>query len=290
VPAATSGDGAFRFGLVHSSSPRPGEWRDRVVEADGLGYDTLLVTDHVDGQYAIGPALAAAAAWSARLTFGSLVHCAGFYRPAVLAREAATLAGLSGGRFELGLGAGWDARDHARAGLPLGSPGERLARLAEAIDDVRARLGDSCPPVLVGGGGPRLLALAAERADIVSFNPRPANDEPVLLFGPANDGAAVEARVRAVREAAGARPVELSVTVYAVAVTTDRDRVARHLARRAGADVEHVLTTPHALIGTPEQIRDTLLDRRDRLGLTYVVVDEWYRHAFAAVVESLRSR
>jgi probable F420-dependent oxidoreductase len=290
-------------------------WPERVREVDALGYDTLLMTDHLDGQYAIGPAMGMAAAVSSRLHFGSLVYCNDLYHPVLLAREAATLDQISGGRFQLGLGAGWDTRDYARAGVPFGGGRERIARLAESVQLIRRCLAGEpfsysgsyyradadrspvpilgptgMPSILIGGGGPRILRVAGELADIAQINPRMRwEGEVVSMFSPDNGEAGTTSKMAWIAEGAGERlgQLELSVIVYAAMVTDDRDRAARYLARRAKADVDQVLGSPHALIGTVGQIVDTLLWRRDRWGLSYIVVDEWYRHTLAAVVEKL---
>lgn len=301
--------------MVHSDPPGSLVWADRVREVENLGYDTLLMTDHIDGQYAMGPAMGAAAMVSSRLHCGSLVYCNDFYNPVLLAREAASLDHISGGRFLLGIGAGWDARDYARTGVAFDSAGVRIDRLAESIEIIRAcftgepfsfagkhykvdadtspvayPVTPGGPPILVGGGGRRVLRLAGAAADLVSINPSLTTaDWSASMFGPANDGAGTAEKLTWIAEGAGARldEIELSATSYVTINTADRDRAARYLARRAQADVEHVLTTPHALLGTTEQIVATLEERRERWGLSYIMVDELHRHALAPVVEKL---
>lgn len=306
---------AFRFGMVYSPQPSPMEWPNRVKEVEALGYDTLLLCDHLDGQYAIGPALGAAASLTTHLQLGSLVYCNDFYHPVLLAREAATLDQISGGRFQLGLGAGWNATDYARAGLPFGAASERIDRLAESVRVIRhcfdgepftftgkyyqvsadrAAIPELPPPgrpsILIGGGGRKILRMAGELADIVQVNPRMSwEDEAVSMFSPANSEAGTAQKIAWIREGAGDRAddIELSVSVYAAMVTDDRDRAARYLARRANVDVGEVLASPHALIGSVPEIADTLRRRRDELGLSYIVIDEWYRSALAPVVEQI---
>jgi probable F420-dependent oxidoreductase len=308
----------LRFALVHSS-PVGADWPARVREASDLGYGTLFVTDHLDGQPAPGPALGMAAALAPALRVGTLVYCNDLHNPVVLAREAMTLAHLSDGRFELGVGAGWDPRDYAASGVPFDRPGVRVERLAESLGILRRCLRGEAfahsgehyamapdvpvgpvpaapPPLLVGGGGPRLLAVAGTYADIVSLNPRldgaAAGLAAAPLFSPVNDAAGTRRKLGWVADAAGDRmaSIELSATVYEVVVTDDRDAAARSLARAAGADVEHVLSTPHAAVGTHRQIADDLLRRRDELGISYFAVDEWHRHAMAPVVAAVAGR
>ena len=306
---------AFRFGMVYSPRPSPMEWPDRVREVEALGYDTLLLSDHLDGQYAIGPALGAAAALTTRLQLGGLVYCNDFYHPVLLAREAATLDQISGGRFQLGLGAGWNARDYTRAGLAFDAPSDRIDRLAESVRVIRhcfdgepftftgkhyqvsvdhSAIPDLPPPgrpsILIAGGGRKILRMAGELADIVQVNPRMSWDgQAESMFSPANSEAGTAQKVGWVKEGAADRAenVELSVSVWAATVTDDRERAARYLARRADVDVDGVLASPHALIGSVGEIADTLQRRRDELGLSYIVIDEWYRHTLAPVVERL---
>lgn len=305
----------FRFGMAYCPRPSPMEWPDRVREVEALGYDTLLLSDHLDGQYAIGPALGAAAALTTSLQLGSLVYCNDFYHPVPLAREAATLDQISGGRFQLGLGAGWNASDYARAGLAFDGAGERVDRLAESVRVIRhcfdgapftftgkyyqlsvdsTAVPELPPPgrpsILIAGGGRKILRLAGELADIVQVNPRMnAEGQAESMFSPANNEAGTAQKIAWVREGAANRSddIELSVSVWAAMVTDDRDRAARHLARRANVDVAEVLASPHALIGSVNEIVDTLRRRRDELGISYIVIDEWYRHALAPVVDQL---
>lgn len=305
----------FRFGMAYCPRPSPMEWPARVREVEALGYDTLLLSDHLDGQYAIGPALGAAAALTTRLQLGSLVYCNDFYHPVLLAREAATLDQISGGRFQLGLGAGWNASDYARAGLEFDAAGERIDRLAESVRVIRhcfdgepftftgkhyqlsvdsTAIPELPPPgrpgILIAGGGRKILRVAGELADIVQVNPRMnAVGQAESMFSPANNEAGTAQKIAWVREGAANRAddIELSVSVWASMVTDDRDRAARHLARRGNVDVDEVLASPYALIGSVDEIVDTLRRRRDELGISYVVIDEWYRHALAPVVEQL---
>jgi probable F420-dependent oxidoreductase len=306
---------AFRFGMVYAPSPGPMQWPSLVREVEALGYDTMLLSDHLNGQYAIGPALGAAAALATRLNFGSLVYCNDFYHPVLLAREAATLDQISGGRFQLGLGAGWNSTDYARSGLPFGAASERIDRLAESVRVIRhcfdgepftftgkyyqlnvdrtpiPELPPLGPPsILIGGGGPKILRMAGELADIVQVNPRMSGTgEGMSMFSPANSEAGTARKIAWIREGAAdrAEDIELSVTVYAAMVTDDRDRAARYLARRANADVSEVLASPHALVGSVNEITDTLRRRRDELGISYIVIDEWFRHTLAPVLEQL---
>ncbi|MGI5212778.1 TIGR03621 family F420-dependent LLM class oxidoreductase [Plantactinospora sp. CA-290183] len=306
---------AFRFGTVVSTDPGGGNWPDLARQIAERGYQTLLMTDHVSGQLAPGPALAVAAAAAPQLRVGSLVYCNDLYSPVLLAREVSTLASLTGGRFEFGLGAGWQAVDYLRTGVEFRTAGVRVDRLAESLEVIeKCRLGEAFEhhgrhydvevdrrvvpavdaahraPVIIGGGGPRVLRLAGRRADIVSVNPALRDpDGHSSTFYLDNDAEATDRKLRWVREGAGDRfaGIELALTVYLAMVCEDRDAVARVLARRAGVDPERLLANPHVLIGTPEQMADTLSRRRDRWAISYVMVDQWQHKMLGRVVEKL---
>ena len=187
---------AFRFGVQCSSPPdstRNG-WSELARTCEGLGYSTLTVADHFDDQLAPIPALMAAADATTTLRVGALVLCTDFTHPVVIAKEAATIDVLSGGRFELGLGAGWMTSDYERTGIAFDPAGTRIERMGEALTVIdQLWSGAPCPlarnhfkisgldgrpkpvqrprpPVLIGGGGKRVLSLAARQADIVGLN------------------------------------------------------------------------------------------------------------------------
>jgi probable F420-dependent oxidoreductase len=120
----------FRFAVHAASAPSGEAWLDLARRAETLGYDTLLVTDHLGHQLAPIAALAAAAAVTSHLRIGPYVFANDFRHPLIMAREAATLDVLSNGRLELGLGAGWRTADYRQLGLPYEAPGRRIDRLA----------------------------------------------------------------------------------------------------------------------------------------------------------------
>lgn len=161
------------------TTPDVGEaWRARCVRAEALGYDVILVPDHL-GMVAPFPALVAAAAATERPRLGTFVLNAAFWNPALLAREIATTDALTGGRLEVGLGAGYVREEHERAGLEFLPPGERVGHLIRTVTELDRLLGDEVelprpvqlprPPLLIGGNGDRVLRLAAEHAEIAAF-------------------------------------------------------------------------------------------------------------------------
>lgn len=249
-------------------------WTDTCRAVEERGYDLLLAPDHLDsgGPFTL---LAATAAVTDRLRLGTYVLNNEFWNTALLAREAATLDRISGGRFELGLGAGhmkWELED---AGIPWRAHGERLADLAAAVDGLERRLGEGRPPLLIGGHGPTTLALAAERADTVAvagLTQRKGERMGVFRVGGA---AETDERVALVRERAAGRDVELSVLLQRVEITDDVERSAAALLDLAGPGVlpggEPVWENPYLLMGTVEEMADALIRRRDRYGFTHVV-------------------
>jgi probable F420-dependent oxidoreductase len=239
-----------------------------------------------------------------------------YRHPVVLAKEAATIDVLSGGRLELGLGAGWMPSDYEQAGLVFDRPSKRIERLAEAVAVIKQLMSDEpCtfagrhyevrgmdgtpkpiqrphPPILVGGGGRRLLTLAAREADIVGLMTVMASgaiDAATIATGTAE---ATDERLRWVREAAGPRwsEIEIQTRIHFALVTDERDEIASALAGGFGLTIEQALATPHALCGTVDQIVDTLLERRERWGISVIGLAVDALDSFAPVVERLAGK
>jgi probable F420-dependent oxidoreductase len=302
----------FRFGVQVAGTGSRDEWVARAYRAEALGYDTWTLADHFGARFAPIPALATAAEATVSLRIGSFVFANDYRHPVVLAQEAATLDVLSGGRFELGIGAGWLREEYAWAGIPFDPPGVRIDRLAEALTIIKGLLGEGPvnfagahyritgmtggprpiqrphPPILVGGGGPRLLTLAAREATIVGLNPRAL---PGGGLDRADIGfASVARKATLAREAAGLRweDVELNIAAVEAAVTDDPRGAAAPIAARLGLGEEDVLTSPHVLLGTADALADRLREYRERWGLAYIIVPERAMAAFAPVVARLR--
>jgi probable F420-dependent oxidoreductase len=247
-----------------------------------------------------------------------LVLANDFRHPVVLAKEAASLDVLSGGRFEFGLGTGYARADHDQTGIPLDPPGVRVARVAEAVGIIKAAFSGGPveiagehytvrgfelrpkpvqrprPPLLIGGGSRRILALAAREADIVGLNVRTTPEGHFDL--PSTTPEATAQKVAWVREAAGERfaALELHALAPFVAVTDEPEPAVAAMLADWGLTalwgVELVLASPHALIGTEDQIVGKLLDRRERYGISYVTVCAPAMEAFAPVVARLAGR
>lgn len=301
----------FRFGVQGRSGASGDAWVMLARKVEEMGYATLLVPDHLPRGLAPIGALATAAAVTDRLRVGSFVFANDFRHPALLAKEAATLDLLSGGRFELGIGAGWDRSEYAQAGLPFDPAPVRIERLEEAVQVLKrlfagepvTHTGTSYavtdlalvprplqqprPPLLIGGGGRKLLSVAARHADIVGLSPQAQSDG---SLDPASLTAEATARkIDWVWGVAGDRigELEINVFVYAVEVTTDRQAAAARLAPAFDLPAGEILESPHALIGTVEQMVEHLLERRDRYGISYIVVGDHLIDALAPVVARL---
>ncbi|MFJ9854920.1 TIGR03621 family F420-dependent LLM class oxidoreductase [Streptomyces sp. NPDC101150] len=289
----------FRFGLNMLTLDDGKSWRHKCRHAEELGYDVLLVPDHL-GMPAPFPALIAAAEATGRPRVGTFVLNAGFWNPALLAREVAGADALTGGRLELGLGTGYVRAEHEKAGLPWGTPGQRVDHLARTIEELDRLLGDPehlprpaqrpRPPLLIGGNGPRMMRLTARHADIAAFTggrQSPGKPEGVLELLPAEELAASVARYQ---EYAAERPepAELNILVQQVLPTDDRRAAAREIAARGiGLDEEQALEAPTLLIGTPAQMAEQLRERRERFGFSYITVLDPFMEAFAPVLEEL---
>lgn len=286
----------FRFGIQASAAPTRRAWVETARKVEDLGYDILTVADHLDDQFATTPALMAAADATTTLRLGALVYANDYHHPVVLAKEAATLDLLSEGRFELGLGAGWQVEDYEQAGIPLDPPGVRIDRLAEAIAIVKGLLregpctftGDHYrvsglrgtptpmqrphPPILIGGGGRRILGLAAREADIIGLNIDMRSGHIDEHAGPTATAASTDQKLQWIRDAAGERfdHIELQVRIHLTMVSDDRVGVAEAVAPALGLTPAQALESPHALVGTESEIIDQLLERRERFGISYI--------------------
>jgi probable F420-dependent oxidoreductase len=228
---------------------------------------------------------------------------AGFWNPTLLAREVATTDALTGGRLELGLGTGYVQTEHETAGLPYGSPGERVDHLRRTIEDVRRLLGspehqprpvrEPGVPLMVGGNGDRMLRLTAEHADIAAFTgarPVPGDTAGKLLPITPEE---LDERVARYQDLAKGRaePAELNLLIQLVVITDDPEAAVRPLVERVPElTVEQALELPLVLAGTLEQITGKVLAQRERYGFSYLTVLEPYLEAFAPVVAELRGR
>jgi probable F420-dependent oxidoreductase len=304
---------AFRFTVQLEGAASPAAWRQLARKAEDLGYSTLYIPDHLGDQWGPLVALTVAAEATTTLRVGTLVLDNDFRHPVVLAKEAATLDLVTGGRFELGLGAGWMTSDYDQSGIPMDAPSVRVARLAESIAIMRALWADGSatfegehytvheavgsprpatpggPPLVIGGGSKRILTLAGQHAQIVSVVPSLAAG----VIGPEVAAEAVVEkyveRVRWAREAAGERAGELELQCWTVAVQVvpNADEVVEMMAPVFNVTPEQLRAMPLGLFGTVEEIADTLRKRRQELGFSNIVVHEAEMEALAPVIAQL---
>jgi probable F420-dependent oxidoreductase len=305
----------FRFGALARLGHSREEWLGKARRAEDLGYGVFVVPDHFRDQVAPAVAIMAAADATTAIRVGSMVFDNDFRHPAVLAKDAATLDLLTDGRFELGVGAGWLLSDYSQTGIPFDLGRVRVERLEEAVHIITRYLEGGPvtakgkyyavseleglprpvqrprPPLLIGGGGPRILALAAREADIVGIVPRTRADGSGLDTADAS-AAAMDGKIATIRAAAGARfaDLELNVLVQRVAVADDPAAAVGEIAQQWKLDPAAVRDSPFVLAGSVDALADALEARRARYGISYVVVFEQFMDAFAPVVRRLSGR
>ena len=303
----------FRFGLGTGHVDNARGFHEAVRRADQSGYDVLLIPDHL-GVLSPETALMAAATRSDRLRIGSLVFNNDFRHPAVLAQQAATLDFLSDGRFELGLGAGWNVPEYEASGIAYDRAGVRIARMAESVEILKRlfagetvdfagdhytitghTLSPAPPqgagmPILIGGNGDKVLRVAAQHASIIGLTGfRMVKGTPVLDSFSATR---IAERIAFVRAAAGDRSedLEFNSLVQRVIVTDERRAAAAPVVERIDQetfDLDAALDSPFMLFGTPSQIADQLRRYRNELGISYYEIRGDTDPAFDAVVEEL---
>ncbi len=304
---------AFRFGVQLSKADTASAWRETARKIEDLGYSTLFIPDHFEDQFGPLVALTVAAEATTTLRVGSLVFGNDYRHPVVLAKEVATLDVFSEGRVEFGLGAGWMTSDYQQSGIVADSAGIRISRMAESLAVLKAlwstgeatyegehyqvtgALGEPTPvqrphpPIIIGGGGQRVLGIAAREADIVGVNPSLAAG----YIGPevleTTSAEYYHQRIEWIRQAAGARfdQLELQVLTFLVQVVPDRADALSRLAAAMSVTPEQVDGSPIALIGTTTEITERLRQRREDFGFSYIVVHEAEMEALAPVVATL---
>ncbi|WP_210571091.1 LLM class F420-dependent oxidoreductase [Streptomyces sp. GESEQ-4] len=281
----------FRFGVSLITPAPAAEWRAKCRRAEELGYDVILVPDHL-GMVAPFPALVAAAEATERPRLGTFVLNAGFWNPTLLAREVATTNALTGGRLELGLGTGYVQAEHEAAGLPYGTPRARVDHLQHTVEELDRLLdADERVPLMIGGNGDRMMRMTAEHADIAAFTAARAvpgsTTGQLLPISPEE----LDGRIALYRRLAEGRkePAELNLLIQMVAVTEDRAEVVRPLIDRVpDLTLEQALDLPLLLVGALEQITAQVRAQRERYGFSYLTVLEPYMEAFAPVIGALR--
>ncbi len=291
--------------------PTARELTEAARRAEAAGFSALVLPDHLLEQHAPIPLLTTVAAATERLRVGTFVLNVDLRHPAVLAQELASLDVLSGGRVEIGIGAGWNQPEYAAIGIPYDRVPVRVGRLAEAVAVLKGCFADGPfslagehftitdhdglpkpvqrphPPIMVGGGGRRTLTLAAREADIVGLAPRPGDPHSFTM-------AALEEKLGWVRAAAGDRFDALELNVYPsggpVVITDDvrgaaRERVDRFRSQGVELSEEDVLASPHVFIGSVAGLTEKILGLRERFGISSVMLDD--PEATAPIVAAL---
>jgi probable F420-dependent oxidoreductase len=298
----------FRFSVQDQTTDLK-DWQELARKVEDLGFSALVMQDHFGVQLAPLPALVAAGAVTSRLRLGTLVLDNDFRHPAVLAKEAATVDVLTGGRFELGLGAGWMAADYAKSGIAYAEPAERFGRLRETTHIVKAFFSEpesvtfkgkyyqvealdaspktvqTPPPILIGGRQKQMLQFAAREANIVSISM-------LDRFAGVTNPPTYAEKVSWVREAAGERygRIELHVNASNIAVTDDADGALAAIAERLKSTPEEALNTPATLVGSVDAIVERLLMWRETCDVSYFNLQRRFVDQFAPVLAKLQGK
>jgi probable F420-dependent oxidoreductase len=306
-------DRRFRFGVQTSTASSGEEWAELARKAEDLGYATMFLPDHFGDQLAPVPAMAAAAAATTELRVGALVFDNDYKHPVVLAKEMASIDVLSGGRVEVGLGAGWMLSDYEQSGIPYDEPKVRVDRFEEGLAVVKGLLGPDPltfegehyritamdglpkpvqqpgPPILIGGGLKRMLTIAGRQADIVGINPTIPNGAVDADAARSGLAAVTDQKLEWVKAGAGDRydDLEINLLNFACIVTDDREQVANDFAPLFGISPEDLLEFPHALVGNVDQICESIEANRERFDASYIVVQRDAMEAMAPVVARL---
>ena len=305
----------FRFGVQVSKETSAKGWAELARRTEAAGYEVLTMPDHFTDQLAPFPALMAAASATTTLRVGALVFDNDYKHPVVLAKELATIDLLSDGRLDIGLGAGRMISDYEEAGMPYDSPKVRIDRFIEGVAVIRGAMAEGSfsfsgdhytitnyngqpkpiqarPPLLIGGGGKRVLSYAAREADIIGIN----GTLTAGVVGPealeTMTAESVDEKV-AIVAAAGAHrinDIEMNIRTFFVKVTNDRAATVEGISSMFGVSKELIDASPFALIGSVEECIEQLLERRERWGFSYTIVGAENIDECAPIVAALRGK
>ena len=287
----------FRFGISFGGIPTRTELVTAIRRAEAAGFEVACTADHISSRLSVMPLLSLAAEVSA-MRVSPMVIANDYRHPVVVARDGASLDILSEGRFELGIGTGWIKEQYDSVGLAYDPPSVRVDRFEEALQVIFGCWsgepftftgthyqveGVTCPlpvqqprpPVLIAGAGRRMLTVAGSVADIVGISPVGGANTGLADFGEAlgGSGTRIEEQLGWVRAGAGERfeDVVISVSAHHLRKGEHPDEAAGELAATWGTTPEKVLASPHVLLGSTGEIIETLQERRERYGISYVV-------------------
>lgn len=317
----------FRFAIQAFSSPTKREWIELARKVEDSGFSTLHVADHYLGPgsriegtghrvqaMALIPALTAAAMATTTLRIGSRMACTSYHLPTILTKEMATIDVLSEGRLEIGLGAGWLVNEYEGMGIPFESAGRRIQLMRETAEfmlqayssdaevDYHGEFIDSSgyvavprpvqtphPPLMIGGGAPKVLGIAGELADIVSVNFN--NSSGVVGAGSISSSTEDETRkkIQWIKDGAGDRfpEIELETATYFISVDGRSQVTAEAVSARTGLPVPELKRFPHAAVGSVDEICEELVRRREEYGFSYITVGDAHLDAYLPIVERL---
>ena len=308
----------FRFGVQVSKASTATDWAELARRVEGAGYDVLTMPDHFTDQLAPMPALMAAASATTTLRVGALVFDNDYKHPVVMAKELATMDVLSNGRTEIGLGAGWMISDYEEAGIQYDSPKVRIDRFIEGMAIIKGVMQDGpfsfsgdhytitnyeghpkpvqrpVPPILIGGGGKRVLSFAAREADIIGIN----GTLTAGVVGPealsTMTAESVDEKVNIVADVATSagrlNDIEMNIRTFFVKVTDDRNKTVDGISQMFGVSREMIDSSPFALIGSVESCIEQLLERREKWGFSYTIVGAENIDECAPIVAALSGK
>ena len=303
----------FRFAVQVSTAESGKAWREKARRVEDLGYSTLYMPDHFGDQWGPVVGLTIAAEATETLKVGALVFDNDYRHPVVIAREMATLDFATEGRVEFGLGAGWMKTDYDQSGIAYDEPRVRVDRFEEGLSIIRQLWRDGRadldgthykvtgaqgqprphtpggPPLVIGGGGKRVLSIAAREADVVGVNPNLKAGYVGPEVADSAKGDRYRTRLEWIREAAGDRfdDLELQVLTFFVQFTDNSAQAYEDMAPLFGLTPDEARQVPVALAGTVDEMCELLRQRREEYGLSYVVVQEPSMDEFAEVVSRL---
>lgn len=303
----------FRFG-VEMLGPFEGmSWAESLRKIESLGYSTMFASDHLYEGWGPITAMATTSIATEKLRIATAVFGTDFRNPSFLARELASIDRLSEGRLEIGLGAGYQTRDYRGSGIPMDPPKVRVERLIEHVAVLKGLFADGefsfdgryykvegldgspapfqpgGPPIFVGGGGKRMLTFAAQHADIIGVNTKlPSSDERMKSYEDAV-ASRIDEKFALIRDVAGGRYEEIVFHSWLkwAQVTDHPRRAAEEIAGAIGSTADVVLQMPFALLGSVEQIAETVRERYERWGYSYYTVQQPAAFEFVPVLELL---